>query len=137
MNLDKIKIVILLFYLFLKPTINYSQCGDIFVPPKVDPNYINCIAIEGDYIWCGTYGGVVRWDRRDVSYKRYTTDDGLQNIYVTSSAVDSSGVKWFGYGYGGGGVASFDDIVWTTYTPYNSGLSGKKVLCLTVDHNNV
>ena len=74
-------------------------------------NCINDIAIEGDYIWCATTGGVVRWDRRDGSYVKYTSADGLSHNAVNCVTIGPDDVKWFGTGYG---VSRFDDRTWTT-----------------------
>ena len=76
-------------------------------------NYINDIAIEGDYIWCATNGGVVRWDSRDGTYVKYTAADGLAGTKVLSVAVDTDNVKWFGTS--GNGVSRFDGDTWTTF----------------------
>jgi len=40
-------------------------------------NYVNDLAFEGNYLWAATEGGVVRWDVRDGSYRKYTRSDGL------------------------------------------------------------
>ena len=40
-------------------------------------NHVYDLAIEGDYLWAATDGGVVRWDVRDGAYIKYTGSDGL------------------------------------------------------------
>ena len=106
----------------------------------INPNTINSIALEGDYIWCGTNGGVVRWDRSDGSYVVYNRGNGPVSNFVTSCAVDSNGIKWFSYGghfpNPGKGVTKYDGVTWTNYTSTNSGLSGDDIFCITVDRNN-
>ena len=58
---------------------------------------IRALAVEGDYIWAGANGGeVLRWDKRDGSYKIFTTSDGLTSNEVLSIAIESDGTKWFG-----------------------------------------
>jgi len=52
-------------------------------------NDINDIAIEGDYIWCATSCGVVRWDKRYGTYTKYTVADGLIHNEVHSVAIDA------------------------------------------------
>jgi len=69
-------------------------------------NFINDIALDGDFIWCATSVGVVRWDKRDGTYSKYPILGGLTDNNVHSVAVDSENVKWFGTE---GGVSSFDD----------------------------
>ena len=64
---------------------------------------ITCLAIEGDYIWEGTTGGVVKRSMAnpltDVVYY-HKINSGLADNYVYSIAIDGSGNKWFGT-YGG------------------------------------
>ncbi|HUU28590.1 MAG TPA: two-component regulator propeller domain-containing protein [archaeon] len=82
-------------------------------------NYTNAnavydLAMEGDYIlWAVSYGGVVRWNLKDGSYKKYTTLDGLADNCVNAIAIDQQGNKWFGTT---AGVTKFDGTTWTTYT---------------------
>lgn len=40
-----------------------------------DCNEILSLEIQGDYIWCSTKGGVVRWDTRDSTYVKYIEID--------------------------------------------------------------
>ena len=91
------------------------------------------IVVEGDYIWCATNGGVVRWNRRDGTYIKYTTADGLADNYVYSTAVDADNVKWFGTG---DGVSSFDGTTWTTYT-MEDGLAYNTLKAIAVGADNV
>ncbi len=76
-------------------------------------NEVNALAVEGNYVWAGTTGGVVRWNRTDGSYVKYTTADGLASNSVYAIAVDGAGHMWFGTPYG---VSEFDGSTWTTYT---------------------
>jgi len=68
-------------------------------------NEVNALAVEGDYVWAGTTGGVVRWNRTDGSYVKYTTADGLAHNEVEAIAVDGAGHLWFGTPLG---VSEFD-----------------------------
>ena len=92
----------------------------------------NCVldlAVEGDYVWAATIGGVVRWNRTDGSYVKYTTIDGLADNRVYAIAIDGAGHKWFGT-YGG--VSEFDGSTWTTYTTAD-GLAGNLVGAIAID----
>jgi hypothetical protein len=40
-------------------------------------NTIQAVTLKGDEMWAGTNGGLVRWNRRDGSYAKYTLADGL------------------------------------------------------------
>ena len=94
---------------------------------------INDIAVEGDYIWCATDGGVVRWNKQDGTYIKYTNKDGLVSNNVYSIAIDIENVKWFGT-YDG--VSSFDGTTWTNYIT-EDGLASNWVESIAVDADNV
>ena len=96
-------------------------------------NSINDIAVEGDYIWCATDGGVVRWDRKDGTYVKYFSGDILSCRHITAAAVDANNVKWFGTYRG---VSSFDGVTWTIYSTTN-GLANNHVYAVAVDADNV
>ena len=57
---------------------------------------IRAIAIEEQYVWCATNGGVIRWNKQDNTHIMLTTDDGLADNSVLSVYVDRDGIKWFG-----------------------------------------
>ena len=82
-------------------------------------NCVNAVAIEGNYIWAGTTGGVVKWNIDDSSYIKYTTADGLADNRVLAMAIDLAGNKWFCTSEG---ISRFDGTNWTTYT-INNGLA--------------
>ncbi|CUT04977.1 two-component regulator propeller domain-containing protein [Candidatus Kryptobacter tengchongensis] len=83
-------------------------------------NYINALAIEGDYIWVGTYGGgLVKLNMLTGEKVNYTRGSGLPSNYVWAIAIDVQGNKWIGTW---GGLAKFDGVNWTVYKRSNSGL---------------
>ena len=61
---------------------------------------IKALKAEGDFIWAGTAGGVVKWNINDGSYIKYTAEDGLAYNTVTAIEIDSEGNIWFGTGAG-------------------------------------
>jgi len=78
---------------------------------------INSIALDGNYVWCATDSGVIRYNKLDGSTVRYTEKDGLAYNEVRSVAIDHNGVKWFGTG---DGVLRYDGNNWTTlHTRYD------------------
>ncbi len=78
------------------------------------------LADDGQAIWIGASGGVVRWDKASNTYRRYTLLDGLPHTQVLAVAVDESGNRWFG---GDGGLSRLDAAgCWTHFTTANSGL---------------
>lgn len=92
-------------------------------------NYINCLVCEGDYVWAGTQGGAVKWNRMTGEYVKYTTLSGLVDNVVNSAAIDSRGNMWFGTW---GGVSKFDGHTWTTYTDEN-GLAANFVNAIAIE----
>lgn len=79
----------------------------------VSHNDVRAIAFEGDYVWCGTTGGVVRWDKRDGSCLHLSIVDGLVSNDVRAIAVDKSGRKWCGTS---AGASVYTGSGWTTYS---------------------
>lgn len=71
---------------------------------------INGIATRGDYIWCATPDGLVRWDVRTMESKRF---DGPPNSIIQAIAVGSDGSIWMGTTTG---VVRFDG---KRYTPFS------------------
>jgi ligand-binding sensor domain-containing protein len=62
---------------------------------------INEVVPTGDVIWAATEGGVLRYDRSEGSYTRFTRVDGLAGNQVLSAVADSEGNLWFGTGADG------------------------------------
>ena len=79
-------------------------------------NKVYDIACDGDYVWCATLGGIFCWDRRDGTYTRYTTVDGLADNHVESLLIASDGTKWFRTL---SGVSNFNGTVWRSFTVGN------------------
>ena len=92
-------------------------------------NCVNTVAIEGNYIWAGTTGGVVKWNINDGEYIKFTSADGLADNIVLSIAIDSTGNKWLGTSEG---ISRFDGTNWTTYTT-DDGLAGNGVKTIAID----
>ena len=113
-------LAIVLLVVILFPAGVYSQETWI---NYTNANYVNSLAIEGNYIWAATDGGVVKWDMKTGEYIKYTTIDGLAGNEVFSIAIDSEGDKWFGTNIG---VSKFDGTNWTTYND-DGGLAGNRV----------
>ena len=75
-------------------------------------NEITDIAVRGDYVWCATTNGLVRWDKRDMSYRKFTMADGLPHHIVNSIDIAPDGAVWCGTD---GGLARFDGISWRVF----------------------
>src|SRR5688572_26488361 len=76
-------------------------------------NSITSLVVQGDYLWAGSEGGVVRWNRLDGAFVKYTVADGLAGNRVSAMAVDGAGQLWVATFRG---VSRFDGQSWQTYT---------------------
>ena len=90
-------------------------------------NYIKDIAFQGDYVWCATEGSLVRWDKRDGTYRQFTTENGLLNNRVTSVFVDRDNMLWVGTL---SGPQRYDGSNFTNYSLENSELDYPYVSCI-------
>ena len=76
-------------------------------------NYVKAIAIEGNYVWVGTTGGLVKIDKttgNTIFYNR--SNSGLPSDLVLAITIDGQGNKWIGTGEG---VSKFDGVNWSVY----------------------
>jgi hypothetical protein len=80
---------------------------------------IRGLAPDGDNLWIGTTNGLIRFHKKNESYKVFTTKDGLMNNIIVSILVGPDGGKWIGT-YGGG-LQYYDDEQWRVFTPYGRG----------------
>ncbi|HNX38902.1 MAG TPA: two-component regulator propeller domain-containing protein, partial [Candidatus Cloacimonadota bacterium] len=102
---------------------------------------VRTIAQEGDILWIGTTGGLVRYDRTTQEKVYYNTSNSpLPFNYINAIVIDSQGTKWIGTGDSGsswGGLVSFDGFSWTVYETLDSGLGHNCILSLAIDHQGV
>jgi serine/threonine protein kinase/ligand-binding sensor domain-containing protein len=75
-------------------------------------NILYAVAIQGDYVWGGGAGGLVRWDLVHQTYDLYTTADGLPSNVINVLLVDDDNRLWAATG---SGIAVFDGTVWSTF----------------------
>jgi hypothetical protein len=69
------------------------------------------LADDGEFIWIGATGGIVRWDKQQRLSQRYSAVDGLPHKAVLAVAVDATGNRWFG---DDGGLSRLDPAeAWT------------------------
>jgi ligand-binding sensor domain-containing protein len=57
---------------------------------------VSRVLVEDSYVWALTSGGVLRFDRAERTYDRFTRLDGLPGNNVSSLTVDERGDLWFG-----------------------------------------
>jgi len=93
-------------------------------------NHVRTVAVEGNYIWVGTNGGLVRLDKTTGSMTFYNRASGLPDNDVLAIAIDGQGNKWIGTWEG---LAKFDGENWTVYNKSNSGLLDNRVLAIAID----
>ena len=99
-------------------------------------NDINAIEIDGDFVWIGTDGGLVKIDKTTGNSIYFNkTNSGLPSNFVSCIAIDEFGNKWIGtraWGVGGG-LSKFDGAEWTVYDETNSGLHSNYINCIAID----
>ena len=94
-------------------------------------NTVNVLAQSHDgYLWIGTPAGLVRFD--GVRFRTFTGKDtpALKNARVLALHEDGDGVLWIGTD--GGGLCSYDEGTWKTYTT-GDGLSDNHVRAVISD----
>ena len=92
--------------------------------------FVGGIAADGNEVWAGTDGGLLRWDIASATYQKYTTSEGLADQWIKDVLVDSTGGVWIGTKEG---VQHFDGTVWTTYNTSNSPLPNNVVYAIAED----
>jgi ligand-binding sensor domain-containing protein len=116
---------------FQPPTTSTSPSSPVWT--RWHPNQY-ALADDGQALWIGGAGSIVRWDKSSKTYQRYTAVDGLPHQNVYAVAVDTVGNRWFG---GDGGLSRLDaNNVWTHFTTTNSGLHSDLVDGLAIGADN-
>ncbi len=83
-------VAVLLFILSVFPRIAPAQGVWTSYPDTLE---IRDMTLRGDYLWCATNGGIVRYDTRDMSRRVYTTADGLPGE-TWSITAGRDGTMW-------------------------------------------
>ena len=97
-------------------------------------NDVWALADEGNILWIGTFGGLVKLDKTTGTSTFYNNaNSDLPYNYVTDIAIDDNGTKWIGTYYGG--MAAFDGINWVIYNTSNSGLPNNFIHSIAIDAN--
>ena len=111
--------------LFFSPAITHSQQWQVYTSGRD----ITALAGEGNFLWVGTSGGLVKLDKTTGTPTFYDkTNSGLPFNAVSCIAIDQNGNKWIGTE--GHGLAKFDGTNWTVYTKTNSGLPNNWITAL-------
>ncbi len=94
--------------------------------------YVQAVAAEGNYMWVGTNGDLVKLDKTTGNMTFYNrSNSGLPDNFVLAIVIDGQGNKWIGTW--GGGLAKFDGVNWTVYNTSNSGLPDNWVNAIAID----
>ena len=94
-----------------------------------DPTDVTGIALLGDYTYCSTRGGLIRWDTSRNEYILYTTFDGLPSNVLSDVAVDGEDRLWIASDQG---VIQMREDGWRQYTR-SEGLPSNEVKSLAID----
>jgi hypothetical protein len=128
--MTRIKSFISLILIFISANFLFSQTkGWIgFTSGK----YILSIADDGNYLWVGTTGGLVKLNKSTGEFIVYDMwNSKLPDNQVTAIAIDGWGNKWIGTLVKG--LAKFDGVRWTVYNTSNSGLPYNDVWAIAID----
>ncbi len=90
-----------------EPTITMYTNGDS----------IQDMVFSGEYIFCATTGGVVEWNTRDMSYKKFTMADGLPDNIIRSITKSPDGKVWCGTSKG---IAIYNGTTWESYSEHTT-----------------
>ena len=80
-----------------------------------NPNDIQGLAFDGQYLWAATSGGVVRWTQDMGDYRVFSVSDGLVSPSTSGVAVDGEGHVWIAYA-GLDAWSEWDGQAWHTYS---------------------
>ncbi len=95
---------------------------------------MNALAPDGEYIWAGTTGGLLKFNTLTDDFIFYSTvNSDLPHNDVLSVATDLNGYLWVGTGEGG--AAKFDGTNWTIYNTQNSGIPNNRITDIAIAPN--
>lgn len=75
---------------------------------------------DGEYVWSGSGGGIVRWEKATGAYEMFLPSNGLITYAGDSIVQDNNGDLWFGT-YSG--ISRYNGRDWISYSPYEIGFS--------------
>lgn len=129
----------------------YTRQGDkLLIPPAFYPfvakehetfeeaDRVESIAVDGDYVWAGTFGyGVGRFDKKVGRWEKVSP--ALMDNYIGHLFIDPSVPEiWFSFGYRGHGanVLNLKDWSWRWYGK-KDGLPSEKVRAVVKDRGRI
>jgi ligand-binding sensor domain-containing protein len=99
------------------------------------PNRIMCMKEEGNFLWIGTTGGIIKRNiSTGVVVARYDVSNVLDDNVVYDIEIDAFGNKWFA---NLSALVKFDNTNWTKYTRHNTNFTLQhSITTITIDQNN-
>jgi ligand-binding sensor domain-containing protein len=92
-------------------------------------NFVLALARQGDTLWAGGDGGLVRWNLADGGYVKFGREDGLPPGRITDLLVDDGGLLWIATD---SGIQRYDGERFTTYGE-GDGLDAQQIEALYLD----
>lgn len=89
-----------------------------------NPNDINDLLRDGQYLWAATSGGVVRWELDSGESRVYTHSDGLVSLAIRGLAQDGEGHIWVGYA-DHPAWSEYDGEKWSSYASREEAVTSR------------
>lgn len=122
---------IIIIQLLICNTLNAQKRWQNFISNDI----VNCIKREGNKIWLGTKGGLVKCDFEGKELQVISKNDGLVDIDIRVIAFDKNGNKWLSTS--GGLLLKYDGKSWTQFDSTNSPLKNDYVNSIVSNNNAV
>jgi len=115
------------------PRLQRLVIEDVAVQSWTDANDITSLIRDGNDLWAGTSGGLVRWNLISGDYHVYTTRDGLPGQVVTAIAQDGGGHIWLIYA-DTDSWSEYDKETWHTYESREVAVTSRYEVMLKARH---
>ncbi len=132
MNTNYLKTVVIVFLLMLLST-QYAQSINPRWVNYTNGDYVLSIVEAGNYLWLGTNGGAIKYDKTTGEKIFFNKGNSLLiTNHITSIAIEDNGDAWLGTPMGLTFKSGSD---WQTYTSSNSPLPGNNINAIIIDNN--
>ncbi len=127
-----ITIIIALFFVFqISPLVAQSQHSNIYSSGKS----VLCTANEGDWLWIGTEGGLVKLNKITNAMEFFNTHNSpLPDNQVNCISIDTDGNRWLGTP---AGLMNFSGEDWQEHDLSWTGLVNQNIRSICVDATGV
>ena len=100
-------------------------------------NYVRSIIIQGDNVWCSTWGVLVRWNRIDGSYVKY---EGAVEKTIRASSIGAGTENMLWVYRGTDGISIFNGSDWKHHSekelPFSETTNVTKMVAMMVADKN-